>query len=774
MVVMSTASARSYGKHRQDDYYHQGNGALEQEALHARRRPSISHNDAYLYALRVAYLAYLLQPRTKRTQQVPAPATPVQRSSTSVNDLMKDFSLVRDSKSTRFPHGFTAELEKRITGILMGKEKRPEYNDAAVKRSFAAFFNAFSEPNFKKRMEKDRRVEDLVLIFFSNATKELSKGKPAGEDSWKLMVDRHLALFVRLVSLVLKDHDWARDRPELSSRLAVLESKLLSHDQDLLSPTARGGSAGPSTIEVVVPLSYEVKDMPLVQTVGRLFGLRSSMMQSDIDKFKETWTEKAALQDLKSYQTLLNVGSGQTLRPDDFDLDSAYDTWKKGEAHDLSQMMLAIIQANPELAKSTSSGLPKFNTHLSNGHGPQPQYPDALRRTDSNEVSSYVIDQPVDMSGFDAGVDSPTSNAAEENQSFTFVPPNTRGYFRFILAQALSNDINEGTPEAEGLGPASKLLSKQSAELLNEIALRWRVPLVSRAVLFMDVVRERFVDQEFSLDNLDAAFNLVKASTNEKGKASLTTASLSDNHASWPLADIALNQKVLSNLHLALLRDLFEALQQCYGPKPPNIGPVMLILEEHIQNDPNFSESEQKAAEYRQQMHEGLSGRAYEIYREFLEKEVPNDQNAWEFVHVIDLGKAVTNLLHKMQKRYRKNSEIMGYESWLSELSVVLINDRINPLTALVETILPLYAQDAKGIVERITNIAKQKEEEIPVEDGFVLYAEMVDIRQIHGQVLPGWVSQFTCLNKPLMNTESRSLLRLKTYLPTLYGDGYT
>ena len=658
---MSTASAKSHGRYRQGDDP-QGNRALDREASYVRKGQNISHNDAYLYALRVAYLAYLLQPRAKRTQQVPAPAAPIQRSSTSVNDLMKDFSLVRDSKSTRFPHGFTAELEKRITGILMGKERRQEYNDAAVKRSFAAFFNAFSEPNFKKRMEKDRRVEDLVLIFFSNATKELSKGKAAGEDSWKLMVDRHLALFVRLVSLVLKDHDWARDRPELSSRLATLESKLLSHDQDLSSPTAR---TGPSTIEVVVPLSYEVKDMPMVQTVGRLFGLRHSMLQSDIDKYKDSWTEKAALQDLKSYQTLLNVGSAQTLRSDDFDLDSAYDTWKKGEAHDLSQMMLAIIQANPELAKSTTGNLTKLNPHLSNGHGPATQYPDALRRTDSNDVtSSYVIDQPVDMSGFDAGVDSPISNSTDEYQNFTFVPPDARGYFRFMISQALSNDVNsENAPasDAGAAGAATRLIPKQSAELLNEIGLRWRVPLVSRAVLFMDVIREKFVDQDISLDDLDAAFNFIKAPPTEKSKISLSVASLLHDHGSWPLADIATNQKVLHNLHLALLRDLFEALQQSYGPKPPNVGPIMLILEEHIKNDPNFSESKEKATEYRQQMHEGLSGRAYEIYREFLEKEVPNDQHSWEFMHVINLGKAVTNLLHKMQKRYRKNPEIMGY-----------------------------------------------------------------------------------------------------------------
>jgi hypothetical protein len=70
----------------------------------------------------------------------------------------------------------------------MGKERRKEYQDALVVRTFAAFLNALKDQSFKKRMEKDRRAEDLVLIFYSNATKELSKGKEPDDDSWRLMV----------------------------------------------------------------------------------------------------------------------------------------------------------------------------------------------------------------------------------------------------------------------------------------------------------------------------------------------------------------------------------------------------------------------------------------------------------------------------------------------------------------------------------------------------------------------------------------------------------
>jgi len=142
-------------------------------SANAQGKRPVTAQDAYLYALRAAYLAYLLQPRQKRVQHVPAAPKHVQRSSTSINDLMKDFSLIRDSKSTRFPRDFMAALDKRITKVLMGQERMPEFQDATVKRTFAVFLNAFKDPSFRKNMDKDRRVEDLLLIFYSNATKEL-------------------------------------------------------------------------------------------------------------------------------------------------------------------------------------------------------------------------------------------------------------------------------------------------------------------------------------------------------------------------------------------------------------------------------------------------------------------------------------------------------------------------------------------------------------------------------------------------------------------------
>jgi hypothetical protein len=657
---MSTASTRSRGINRRVNSLQ--NDSRHQRSLSHSQKRILSPPDVYSYALRVAYLAYLLQPRARRTQVVSHPQAHIRRSSTSFQDLIGDFRLVRDSKTTRFPHGFVAELEKRLTGVLIGKERRKEYQDHVVIRTFAVFLNALKEQSFKKRMEKDRRVEDLVLIFFSSATKELAKGKDPGDDSWQLMVDRHVALFVRLISLILKDHDWAKDRPELMNRLTVLESKLLAHDQDL----AESGESA-KTIETIVPLSYDVKDMALVQLVARIFDVDPAQAQSDINRHKAEWTEKGALQDLKTYQAHMNLKTGKTLSRDDFETDEAYDLWKRGETPDLSQMMLAIIQSNPDLAKSTPAGArPQFNSHLSESDSTSS---DLTRiSSDRSNRTSYVFDQPIDLSSL-----SFTDPAgAPEESIFTFIPPEPRLFYRTVLAAALSNDLKNKEPQSLGTpGEGStKLLSKQSTELLNELCLRWRVPASSRVVLYLDVIREKFVDQEINLNTLDSAFSIIKEPSMAEGKKrSSMLVSVIFNRNAWTIQDVNLMQQLLVALREALLRELYNVMMHCYDPKPVPIGPVMYILEHHIQQDPYFPENVEDQDQFSVYVYDGLMNKAKEAYQTLLDKEIPQNEESWRASHVVQLGESVLKLVQKIQKRYRNNPEIMGYASSALPLS---------------------------------------------------------------------------------------------------------
>lgn len=644
---MSTASTQSRGVNRRINSI-QNEGRHSRNSSVSRRRP-LSANVASSHALRVAYLAYLLSPRSRRIQNAPVAPTRPKRSSTSIHDLMSDFSLIKDSKSTKIPHGFVGELEKRLTGVLMGKEKRKEYQDPLVVRTFAAFLNALKEDSFRKRMEKDRRAEDLVLIFYSNAIKELSKGKEHDDDSWKLMVDRHVALFVRLLALTLKGHghDWAKDRPELANRLSVLENKLLLQDQDLMEGN------GPATTEVVAQLSYDVKDMPLVQHVAKIFGMTPSQAQSEIDKHKSVWNEKAALQDLKTYQTHLNLQTHKTLSRDDFETDEAFEAWKKSEGPDLSQMMLAIVQSNPDLARSTPGGLPGIN----------PASEDDLSKTFSGRSArmSHAFDQPVDLSALSLG----GASDSDESDTYTFIPSDPREVYRHILSQTLSHDLRDRELEASQASadtPSMKLLSKHSTELLNEICLRWRIPNFSRIVLFLEVIQSKFVDNEIDLTTLDSAFTFVKESpvSEPRSKRSSMAVSSVFDRQKWTVHDLQAMQVSLSKLHEAMLRELYDVMMDCFEAKPRPLGPVMYILENHIQEDPSYTEDPEDLDRFSSYVQDGLAQKATEKYQSFLRQLVPVDGDTWGFDNVIELGDALTKLATKIQKRYRNNPEIMG------------------------------------------------------------------------------------------------------------------
>ncbi|KAI5287382.1 hypothetical protein KEM52_001613, partial [Ascosphaera acerosa] len=480
------------------------------------------------------------------------------------------------SKSGALPKGFIPELERRITRVLYGKEARREYQDASVKRTFASFYNALTEASFRKQMEKNRRAEELVLIFFSTATKELAKGQPPDDTAWKLLVDRHVALFVRLVSLTIADHDWVRDagRAELLARLATLEKKLLRHEGDLADRSARrssqvgpdgGGEAlTPGTpAGETDPAHHDVAGMAMVQTVAKVFGLRNSVVQSDINKYRDAWTTHEAMRDLKKYQTHLalagTVTGGAsssspspkyTPQPSDFDSPDAFEAWRKSENNALSQMMLALVHADPALAgQSTTADL-----------SPSSPAPAHAASDDAASAATTPLEENL-------------SSLSLTHHIYTFIPPDPREFFRAMAAEVATFEHRQRASDpdrADTPVSASNLLSKQTAELLAELAARWRVPPSSRAPLFLDVFRDKFAAQEIELPVLDAAFEFVtdvpaaaagEAATNAAAagkRNAVITVGFREGRDRWLVADRLLVTQMLSTLHECLLRQLYE------------------------------------------------------------------------------------------------------------------------------------------------------------------------------------------------------------------------
>ncbi|RCI15482.1 hypothetical protein L249_3572 [Ophiocordyceps polyrhachis-furcata BCC 54312] len=665
----------------------------------------IEHDVARSFALRTAYLHHLLQPRARRKQYVSAPRAPA-RSHTSVGQLLHEY-VSGSSSSLKLPHAFAAQLLDRVGGVVRGSEPLPGFNDAAVKRSFAEAYTAFSEKAFRKSIDKERKFEPLVLIFFTAATKAAQKGRLPDDDQCKILPDRHLVLFLRLAADILRNHGHDRDRPELMSRLHTLEGKILTNDQDLFHTGPDGAGA---SVEVAVPFTYDVKDMPMVQIVASIFGLSQSEVQAEIDEKRSVWTEEAALQDLKSYQLRLNSDKPGALRSQDFDSAEAFNEWKKSEAPHLSQMMLDILTVKPELAKKRSTA------RADKSPASRPQ---SLFLEDPICVSPI---RPMSVFGDSlTGLDSLSIGADMSDEPlYTFVPPNPITFYKYIIQHAMAFDQLHADPELD-----YQPLSKQSMELATELCVRWRIPQSSRLIALLAVAARKFVDREIVPTELDAIFDMVKSPLPETKKPphiSQYHAALTDIDPSrWTVDDFNLYQGTLRTLHDTLLRELYDLLGQCYDAKPPNIAAVMFLLENHIGSDSVFTPSPAAHAEFTDQLAQGLNRRAADVYREYMEKEIPAHKEAWEFSHVIKLGKSVTKLCDRIRKRYRNSPEIMG----------------VNPLEILVAEALPSFEGDAGAIVEAILSGASESGVEIDIQDGFELYKELVEIRRVHHQSLP-------------------------------------
>jgi hypothetical protein len=288
---------------------------------------------------------------------------------------------------------------------------------------------------------------------------------------------------------------------------------------------------------------------------------------------------------------------------------------------------------------------------------------------------------------------------------------------------AATFDHLQATQESDG-SVATPPLSKQSLELLTELSVRWRIPQFSRLVLFLDVTSQRFMDQEIGLEELDTAFEFVKNPPHDAKRVGSHGHSISldlNDPSYWTIHDIALYRQTLSTSHDTLLRDLYDLLQHCYESKPPSIGPVMLILENHIYSNSSFSRSPEQLQGYTEELVSGLREKAAAVYRNYLEAEVPQNQEEWQFSHVVKLGKSVVKLCQRIQKRYHKNPAIMG----------------VNPLTILVKTMFPSFESDAGELIQRILYVARSKDSEVDLQDGFDLYKELVEIRRIHRDALP-------------------------------------
>ncbi|KAF8889044.1 hypothetical protein BD779DRAFT_1521688 [Infundibulicybe gibba] len=355
----------------------------------------VTDEELFSYVLRVAVLSYMMMPKpTEVPKQTYNDAREREYSSRlsalsnfSISDMFKD---IRDGpKSVKFPEKLLKVLEQKLQNIAMGKDSA--YSDQLLRRTMAKFYGQFMVESFKRQMKENRKIEDLILMFATNATTVLKKEPTLAGDGWKLELNNHMAHFVRMLRECLRSVHHVS--PELLARLDIYTAKLVPSQTSSDSGYDSASTSRDRDSISVPSISGQVSDMQLVRTVAALFKIEEYAIQQE--GVLGTHSLKSPKDLLKEYQ----CGCTFPWSPRDFDTDAAWQHWRTQESTQLQQLMVIMVQFNPELAKSTPSEVPaSFQTYIPTaGTSRNPSMSSRhsyLGVDDNDEVSLGILSPP--------------------------------------------------------------------------------------------------------------------------------------------------------------------------------------------------------------------------------------------------------------------------------------------------------------------------------------------------------------------------------------------
>ncbi|KAJ6581995.1 hypothetical protein B0H19DRAFT_1117211 [Mycena capillaripes] len=530
----------------------------------------VSNDDLFNYVLRVSFLSHLMAPKPSETVAVAAAGTPSRLSALSnfsIGDLFKGDG----PKSVKFPERLIKVLEQKLQNIAMGKDAA--YTDQLVRRTMAKFYGQFQVDTFKRQMKENRKIEELILTFATQATAVLKKEPTLAGEGWKLEVNNQIGVFVRMLRECLRAVN--NVSPELLARLDTYAAKLAPAQSPMATDsgydsasTSTSRSRGGAARDSISVRGSRVADMELVCVVAALFKIPESEVQKEIDGMRGTCTQKAALTDLKTCLKNLNAGTPFPGRREDFDTDAAWQRWRTLEATHLQQLMVSMVKLNPEMAKST----PAENAVSSSAYGGRPGSTyDSTRNASIGSRSSLYASAGLDDNTddvLDIGDD-----ALPVGNHFTYIPPNPRKFYRRLLERCLLADLEVMlSPDIDDNEEVSLgILSDAHLDLLNECALRWRVGHPYRAVCFLDLVKQFYERQDIPFECVPEALQHVSTVVSEM------------DVENWPAQDAEYLATVYGGLFNTFVSHLYHAMDSIPNLKPAEIEPYLSVLE-HVRD----------------------------------------------------------------------------------------------------------------------------------------------------------------------------------------------
>ncbi len=156
----------------------------------------------------------------------------------------------------------------------------------------AVFYGQVKDENFRRQMKENRKIEEMILMFATNATNVLKKEPTLAGDGWKVELNNHIAQFIKLLRECLRSVSHVST--DLTARLDVYTAKLAPSLATPQTHSDSGYESSSTRDSIVSPkgISTSASDMPLVLTTAKLFKITVEEAQHEVDELAKFCNEK--------------------------------------------------------------------------------------------------------------------------------------------------------------------------------------------------------------------------------------------------------------------------------------------------------------------------------------------------------------------------------------------------------------------------------------------------------------------------------------------------
>ncbi|CAE6431064.1 unnamed protein product [Rhizoctonia solani] len=202
--------------------------------------------------------------------------------------------------------------------------------------------------------------------------------------------------------------------------------------------------------------------------------------------------------------------------------------------------MVAMIRHNPTFAEFTPS---EISATVANAISARPEF----IYTDS---ASGIGAQDDSISSRFSTISIGDSDANEPTDSFTYIPSNPKKAYKQLVEMCVDADLNAMVTLPEDQEVSLTILSPRNHEIINECAMRWRIPQTYRVACFLDVVRYKYEREEVPLDCVPEALQVVDKTISEMALDM------------WPVPDIDYLSTIYGSLYNILLGMTYHSIRE--------------------------------------------------------------------------------------------------------------------------------------------------------------------------------------------------------------------